>query len=376
MSIFKRGKVYWYHFLFNGEHVQKSTKQGNPRTARQIEAAHRTALAKGEAGFNEPKAAAPTLGEFLENRFTPWARASFEKASPKTWTGWYRTQLANINAYPPLVDRKLDSITSEHAADYAAHLQTKGWKPSSVNSSLQVLRRALRLAVEWGLAPSAPKIKLLRGAHQRDRVVTHEEEAKYLGAAGELMADIAVVLIDTGMRPEENSRLRWESIGWSNGQQGVLQVTHGKTAAARRMIPMSLRVRSVIDRRWSEAKRPTEGWVWAAATISGHIEPSTTKKQHQRALRLSGVRPFVIYSLRPTFFDSAGRGRLRRLDSGSNRRPFVDRNVRQVRSPERECSDERFRETTGSKTASTGTSVRSLEARLDKTQPLATVSAT
>jgi hypothetical protein len=25
MSIFKRGNVYWYHFLFNGEHVQKST---------------------------------------------------------------------------------------------------------------------------------------------------------------------------------------------------------------------------------------------------------------------------------------------------------------------------------------------------------------
>ena len=64
----------------------------------------------------------------------------------------------------------------------------------------------MRLAVEWDIAPSAPKIKLLRGAHQRERVVTYEEEARYLGAAGELMADIAAVLIDTGMRPEENSR--------------------------------------------------------------------------------------------------------------------------------------------------------------------------
>ena len=42
MSIFKRGTIYWYHFLFSGEHIQKSTKQGNPRTARQMEAAHRT----------------------------------------------------------------------------------------------------------------------------------------------------------------------------------------------------------------------------------------------------------------------------------------------------------------------------------------------
>ena len=55
MSIFKRGNVYWYHFLFNGEHIQKSTKQGNPRTARQIEAAYRTALAKGEVGIKSGK---------------------------------------------------------------------------------------------------------------------------------------------------------------------------------------------------------------------------------------------------------------------------------------------------------------------------------
>jgi integrase len=305
MSIFKRGTVYWYHFLFNGEHIQKSTKQGNPRTARQIEAAHKTALAKGEVGITE-RVPASTLKVFLEDRFTPWARASFEQASPKTWTGWYRTQLTNIVRYAPLVNRKLDTITSEHAADYAGYLQAKGWKTSSINSSLQVLRRALRMATEWGLAPSAPKIKMLRGAAHRERVVTREEEALYLASAGELMADVAVVLIDTGLRPEENFRLRWESVSWTNGQQGTLQVTHGKTAAARRMLPLSPRIRLLLEKRWQASDRPAEGWVWAAATQSGHIEPSTIKKQHNRALRLSGVRPFVVYTLRHTFLTRLG----------------------------------------------------------------------
>ena len=50
MSIFKRGSTYWFHFLFSDEHIQKSTKQGNPRTARQMEAAFRTALAKVKWG--------------------------------------------------------------------------------------------------------------------------------------------------------------------------------------------------------------------------------------------------------------------------------------------------------------------------------------
>src|SRR5260370_26059137 len=115
MSIFKRGNVYWYHFLFNGEHVQKSTKQGNPRTARQMEAAYKTALAKGEVGITERKPI-PTLADYIENRFTPWARATFEQASPKTETGCYRTQLVTIYSCSPLESRKLNSITSEHAA--------------------------------------------------------------------------------------------------------------------------------------------------------------------------------------------------------------------------------------------------------------------
>ena len=51
---------------------------------------------------------------------------------------------------------------------------------------------------------------------------------------------------------------------------------------------------------------PLEGWVWSAPTISGHIEPSTLKKQHHNALRISGVRPFVLYALRHTFLTRLG----------------------------------------------------------------------
>src|SRR5271165_2068656 len=38
----------------------------------------------------------------------------------------------------------------------------------------------------------------------------------------------------------------------------------------------------------------------------GHVEPSSLKKQHRKALRLSGVRPFVLYSLRHTFLTRLG----------------------------------------------------------------------
>src|SRR5438132_2030775 len=210
MSIFKRGRVYWYHFVFNGQHIQQSTKQGNPRVARQIEAAHRTALAKGEVGIRERKPA-PTLAQFCRDRVEPWARSMFEQNSVNTWR-WYRAGLKSIYAHSPLAETKLDEIDSETATDFAAYRQSNGLEVASVNASLRILRRVLKLAVEWGVIPVVPKVRLLRGERHRERVVLPEEEAKYLAAVPEPLLSVATVLADTGMRPDECYRLCWENI--------------------------------------------------------------------------------------------------------------------------------------------------------------------
>jgi integrase len=315
MSIYKRGGIYWYKFMWHGELIRESTKQGNDKVARTMESAHRTALAQGLVGIRERKPV-PTLDEFIINRFEPWAKATFEKASPKTWLDWYRVGLRAIQAYRSLADLRLNEITSETIADFAAHRQAQGKQISTINSSLRVLRRVLRLAVEWGALEVAPKIKMLPGERHRERVVTPEEEACYLGAAPKLLASVATVLLDTGLRPEEAYRLQWEGVSWSNGRHGTLLVTYGKTAAARRVLPMTPRVRAVLESKWTAAGKPEEGWVWPAPTKSGHIEPSSLKKQHARvfatlAKNAKGgnekpLRPFVLYSLRHTFLTRLG----------------------------------------------------------------------
>jgi integrase len=315
MSIYKRGGVYWYKFMWKNKLVREFTKQGNDKIARQMESAHRTSLAKGEVGLRDKKPSV-TLAEFIDNRFEPWAKATFEKASPKTWLDWYRVGLRAIKAYKPLADSKLDEITTETLADFAAHRQAKGLQVSTINSSLRVVRRVLRLAVEWGASGSSPAVKLLSGERHRERVATPQEEAKYLTVAPELVASVATVLCDTGLRPEECFRLQWEAITWTNGRHGTLLVTHGKTASARRVLPMTPRVRSILEMRWETAEKPVEGWVWVAPTRSGHIESSSLKKQHAQAFTTlqeeatknnkKAIRPFVLYSLRHTFLTRLG----------------------------------------------------------------------
>lgn len=49
--IYKRGNIYWYKFMWKGELVRESTKQGNDKVARQMEAAHRTSLPRGRLAF-------------------------------------------------------------------------------------------------------------------------------------------------------------------------------------------------------------------------------------------------------------------------------------------------------------------------------------
>jgi integrase len=300
--IYKRGRIFWYKFVWQAKTIRESTRQSNGKTARQMEAAHRTALAKGEAGFREHKPA-PTLIEFIDSRFEPWARAN---TAWKTWRDFYRVGVQAIRGYKALANLKLDEVTSEKAADFAADRRAQPSEISTVNGSLRVLSRILSLAVEWGVLETAPKIKKLPGERHREHVVTREEEALYLAAASEPLASVATVLIDSGQRPEECFRMRWEHINWLNGRQGTFLVTHGKTAAARRVLPMTPRVRFALEGRWKAAGEPSEGWAWPASTRSGHVEGSTFKKQHAKTLKLSGVRPFVLYSLRHTFLTRLG----------------------------------------------------------------------
>jgi integrase len=134
--------------------------------------------------------------------------------------------------------------------------------------------------------------EVLTEERRRERVITPEEEARYLAAAPEPLASIGTVLADTGLRPEECFRLRWEDVTWVNGRHGALLVTRGKTAAARRVIPMTPRVRAVLESRWNDTKRPREGrgpLARAAAT------PSSIRKQHgTRSRRLLRKRPSAM----------------------------------------------------------------------------------
>jgi integrase len=322
MAVFKRGKKWWYKFVWNGELIRESTKQSNKRTAEQMEAAHKASLAKGEVGIRERKPV-PTLAEFSKSDFMPHVRARF--ADKPATLAYYKIQVGHLTGYGPLAGAAVDAITPEIISGFVAKWREAEYQVSSINRALQVLRRMLRLAVEWGkVEKAAPRVSLLPGERRRERVLTPTEEAAYLKAAQQigdgileayqralegiratarseqpikpedpyLLRDVGTVLLDCGLRPEECYRLRWEHV-----RDNTLHIPFGKTANARRSIPLPNRAAVLLDMRKSVA---ASEWVFPAPTKSGHMEQSTLVKQHGKACDMAGIERLPFYTFRHT----------------------------------------------------------------------------
>jgi integrase len=137
----------------------------------------------------------------------------------------------------------------------------------------------------------------------RKWILLPEHEQEYLDACTEPLRTVAIVILDAGLRPDECFHLRWENVRFIDEKRAVLIVPGTKTAAAARPVPMTPRLRGIIEARWKEAGKPTTGWVFPAKRAKvGHIVDNTVYEPHQNAVKKVKLNPreFVLYALRHT----------------------------------------------------------------------------
>jgi integrase len=301
MAIFKRGRIYWYHFWFNGHHIQRSTKQRNPRVARQIEAASRTRLAKGEVGIVERKAA-PAFKDFAQ-RFMDYVQVRCA-ARPAT-IGFYAEKLSRLLEFEPLASLPLDKI-GEGLIESYVQARRERMAPASVNRELATLRRLLRLAQEWSVIDRVPKIRLLNGERAREFVLSREQEQPYLEVAPQPLRDLAILILETGLRRGEALALRWDNIHLEpvNGARyGFLRVTDGKSKTSKRNIPLTGAVRSMLESRLACSKSP---WLFPSEDGKPFLGSSLDHQQKRVRDTLRLPADFVIHSLRHTALTRLG----------------------------------------------------------------------
>jgi len=303
--VFKHPKSdnWYYKFHWRGELVRRSTRQTNKRLAEQLEAAHKTALAKGEVGIKE-REPAPTLAVFAP-RFVEAIET--QCADKPATVSFYKEKLGNLLDYAPFAKAKLDSIDEAMIDEYKNRRsrQTSRRKiplaPASVNRELATLRRLLRMAQEWKVIDRVPRIRLLGGEHRREFVLGHDLEPAYLGACAQPLRDIALLMIDSGLRMGEALSLCWQDVKIEPAgaaKFGYLTVRAGKSKNSKgRNMPLSQRVQEMLKTREPEAS----GLVFHREDGTPLL-PTSVNHQHS-AVRKDMKLPadFTPHSLRHTF---------------------------------------------------------------------------
>jgi len=210
VSVYLRGNIYWLDFVFAGQRIQRSTRQGNRQTAVDAENALRTDLARGVFKLDpEPPPPPPPrhtiqeLSELLEQRWSVEDRCSPQNLSllKMTRADWGATVA--------------EDLTAVDLQNYCARRGDQEYRPATTNRILQALRRMFSLAGELQLGNLTwPKFKLpSEKGNRREGFVQPLQMTKLLA---ELPDDGLREFVEwcyaTGMRKSEAASLRWSYV--------------------------------------------------------------------------------------------------------------------------------------------------------------------
>jgi integrase len=95
----------------------------------------------------------------------------------------------------------------------------------------------------------ARTVKQLKANERSFHVITPDEEKIYLMACPQPLQDVAILILETGMRYGEVYRIRRQDVSLA---KGFLQVVKGKTDSSIRQVQLSERAQDVLRYRMNK----------------------------------------------------------------------------------------------------------------------------
>ncbi len=304
MHFYKRSdsKFWWFKFVYRSVRYRESTKQTNRRKAEDYAAAFRLRLIEGELNVRRKKAS-PSFSKAIQ-AFLEWSKDQHAEHP--------NTTLRYTSASKPLLrffgKALLDSITAEDVGRYRKQRSAlksdrtrRKLKPATINRELACLRAMFNFFIEQDQIAKNPvsKRRGKRGAfleenNEQMRVLSFEEEQSYLSAASQPLKDLAILMLDTGMRPDEVARITRNNV---HLDKNYVYNPFGKTKAAKRKITLTRRAAEVLRDR---IERVDSDYVFPHKN-DPNKPMIKVNHAHDGAIGRAKLSKFRLYDLRHTF---------------------------------------------------------------------------
>lgn len=242
MTLYLRENIWWIDVTVQGERYRLSTEHGKKKAAMKFQKDFVKRVNGGEVLPYKPtkesfSVTGLTLGDALDKALrTSWAEH-------KDWRGYNSIS----NQLKKLVggDVLLMHISSTTITQLKETLMEQDLENATINRKVAVLSSVMHIAKdEWDITLTLPTFKLLPERNARTRIFTFEEEEKMLAYWREVkpeMADLVVILFDTGCRLSEALRITGRDVS----ESGFVRINRTKNDEGRG-IPMTDRVKSIL----------------------------------------------------------------------------------------------------------------------------------
>lgn len=274
MPVRKRGNSWEVSVSVDGKRIRRtvSTEKEAQRLEREL---------KREKGAKKklPRKLSELIAYGLENR---WASTTMVPSYSS-----YGRRLVNILG----ADYKIERFCVADRDKVSTSLRKEGLAPGTITHHLKMLRSLCKIGRELGLKIPDVHFKFEKGG-VRDRVVSFEEEDIILEHWKEhdFLADLFVLLIDTGLRIGEALSITWDCVSWNGKTIEVRNTKNGDT----RTIGMTERVASMLTSRMSIVSGPFSG-------ITERVMGSQWRKMRETLPgNLSSDKGLVPHALRHT----------------------------------------------------------------------------
>jgi len=304
MGLYKRGRVWWMRFSYDGKQIQKSTEVKDKKLAEKIHAKVITQIAEGK-WFEKPIGENKTLEELFTKYISEYSVSNKADRTIRQDRGFARDMLAFFGNVP------LTEITPGRISAYKAYLREKGRSASTINHQRGVLSHAFKKAVrewEWVKENPVEKISREKVSNARDRWLTLEEEQKlidvcviYATGSGNVqvphywLQEIVIFDLNTGMRMDEVLSLEWPHIDLFRKTATVMRSKNGE----KRTIPLNRRAFELLKGK-TKVRNIKGDYVFASETGT-KVDACNLRRGFYGALKRAGIIDFRFHDLRHTF---------------------------------------------------------------------------